>query len=129
MRNELIKKEYLLNDTIEFIKNRYQNFHFHIVSGSEHNELNYLCKKLGITKYFLTINGSPMAKVDIVSSIIEINGYNTEEIILIGDSINDYDAAVSNKVRFFGFNNPSLEDVSNFYIRSFIDLHYLKLLP
>lgn len=122
MRKELIKKEYLIEDAVNFIKNNYKDYNMHIVSGSEHNELNYLCEELGIKKYFLSISGSPTPKKELVKQVLDKYDCVLEETVLIGDSINDYDAAKHNDILFFGYNNSELEEKSDKYIFSFGEL-------
>lgn len=121
MKNELTNPKYLIKETVEFIENNYRNYHFHIVSGSEHNELNYLCKTLGIDQYFISINGSPTHKNDLVADLLKKEKYLNEETIFIGDSINDYEAATLNGLEFYGFNNEELKPKGN-YIENFSDL-------
>ena len=118
MKEQLINPKYLINETIEFIKHNHTKYNFHVASGSEHKELNYLCEKLDLSKYFLSINGSPTPKNDLVKNILEENNYNTNESILIGDSTNDYEAAKINGIKFYGFNNPELKNLDG-YIKSF----------
>jgi HAD superfamily hydrolase (TIGR01549 family) len=121
MRIELVKSKYLIVQTVEFIQKNQNKFNFHIASGSEHNELNFLCEKLGLNEFFLTINGSPLHKNKIVENIILENNYNKDETILIGDSINDYKASVMNGIIYYGFNNLELMPYGN-YITSFKEL-------
>lgn len=117
MRQSLSDKKYLINDTVNFIKNNYKKYNFHIVSGSEHNELNFLCQKLDLSQYFISINGSPTPKNQLIKNLLESYNYNISQTILIGDSINDYEAASVNKIGFYGFNNENLRDKSNIYRR------------
>lgn len=126
MRKYLVNKNNLIDDCVAFIHNNYNIYSLHIASGSEHNELNYLCKELDINKYFKSIVGSPTTKTEIVCDIIENNNYKKEETILIGDSINDYEAAKSNNIRFFAYNNKELEKVSDYYIDSFYKIDIFK---
>jgi phosphoglycolate phosphatase-like HAD superfamily hydrolase len=121
MKEELINKKYLINETVDFIKENYDSFNLHIVSGSEQNELRYLCKELDVAKYFKTIEGSPTPKNDLVKNRLEIEKYNSNEAILIGDSINDYEAANVNGLKFYGFNNIELKEKDT-YIISFKSL-------
>ncbi|MCT7469052.1 HAD family hydrolase [Aliarcobacter cryaerophilus] len=109
MKSELTNKKYLIKETVDFIEKNYQNYNFHIVSGSDEKELNYLCNELGLSKYFKTIEGSPTCKNDLVKNILEIYSYDPKESILIGDSINDYEAASINGIKFYGFNNKTLK--------------------
>ncbi|MDX4063839.1 HAD family hydrolase [Aliarcobacter skirrowii] len=120
MKTELTNKKYLIKETVDFIEKNYQNYNFHIVSGSDGKELNYLCKELDLTKYFKTIEGSPTPKNDLVKNILEKYKYGTKESILIGDSINDYEAANVNGIKFYGYNNEKLKKLDG-YIKNFGD--------
>lgn len=127
MKKELIKNKYLINDSIDFIKENYNNYELHIASGSEHIELNYLCENIKLKNYFKTINGSPEHKNDIVERILSENTYLKSETILIGDSINDFEAAKKNGILFCGYNNKKLIKTNESYIHSFIDLDLEKI--
>lgn len=120
MKAELTNKKYLIRETVEFIEKNYKNYNFHIVSGSDEKELNYLCNELGLTKYFKTIEGSPTPKNDLVKNILQKYSYNPKEAILIGDSINDFDAANINGIKFYGYNNEKLRGLDG-YIEKFED--------
>ncbi|EAK0255154.1 TPA: HAD family hydrolase [Campylobacter coli] len=119
MRKELVKSKYFILDSVNFIKENYKKYNFHIVSGSEHNELNFLCQKLQIHHYFYSINGSPTPKIELVKNLLIKEGYKKSETILIGDSINDYEAAKESNIAFYGYNNQQLKDVSKKYIERF----------
>ena len=120
MRKELTNSKNLILDTLEFINNNYQNYNFHIVSGSDQEELRFLNKELGINQYFISIHGSPTSKKELVTNLLEVHNYQKENTCLIGDSVNDYDAAVHNNISFYGYNNLSLKPLGN-YIKSFIN--------
>lgn len=120
MKAELTNKKYLIRETVEFIEKNYKNYNFHIVSGSDEKELNYLCNELGLTKYFKTIERSPTPKNDLVKNILQKYSYNPKEAILIGDSINDFDAANINGIKFYGYNNEKLRGLDG-YIEKFED--------
>lgn len=121
MKDSLCYKKYLIKQTLYFIKENYKKVNFHIASGAEENELVFLCKKLGIYKYFKSIAGSPKKKSEIVNEILIYYKYTKEESILIGDSVNDYEAANQNRILFYGFNNNSLKSVTQNYIESFLN--------
>lgn len=108
MREELTSSENLIIDAVEFVKNNYKNYNFHIVSGSDQEELRFLNKELGIDKYFISIHGSPTPKTQLVANLLEKHNYQIEDTCLIGDSINDYQAAIYNKIHFYGYNNIAL---------------------
>jgi HAD superfamily hydrolase (TIGR01549 family) len=119
MRKELTNSKNLILDTVNFIKNNHQNYNFHIVSGSDQEELRFLNKELGIDQHFISIHGSPTPKKQLVATLLKKHDYSLVKTCLIGDSINDYEAAIDNDISFYGFNNLSLKKVSNNYIYSF----------
>lgn len=127
MLKELNNKDLLIKDSIDFIKKNKEKYVMHIVSGSDGVELNHLCKTLEISKFFKTINGSPTPKNDLVKNIIAKYNYSNKHCILIGDSINDYNAAIINEMSFFGYNYFNSDEKIN-KIDSFKNLNLHKLL-
>lgn len=119
MMRILVNAELLINDSLDFVKENHQNTAMHIVSGSDGVELNEICKRLGIAGYFKSIHGSPVHKNNLVANVLNHYGYKNDEVVLIGDSINDYEAANSNKIDFIGYNNLALANKKFTYIRSF----------
>lgn len=119
MREKLVDPAIKIKESCDFLEQIHQHYDLHIVSGSDEKELNYLCQQLDLDDYFVTIEGSPTPKNALVSGIMETYAYKPDEVILIGDSINDYDAAVHNSIGFYGYNNQSLSDKGLGYIQSF----------
>jgi len=119
MLNSLVNKELLIQDSIAFIEANSDKYEMHIVSGSDGIELNKICDALDLSKYFKSINGSPTPKNKLVESLIINNNYDKIDIVLIGDSINDLDAANTNGISFVGYNNQALNSDNNFYITLF----------
>lgn len=113
MLNLLIDPNLLIEETVSFVKENYKSFNMHIVSGSDGVELRKICRAIGIDQYFSTIEGSPTPKVDLVRNILLNNKYVQKECLLIGDSINDYEAANDNEIYFKGYNNSEIEEHSN----------------
>ena len=79
MRKELTNPKNLILDSIKFIENNYENYNFYIVSGSDQEELRFLCKELNIEKYFKSIYGSPTKKNILVKNVINFNNHKIEE--------------------------------------------------
>lgn len=126
MLQNLINKDLLIQDSISFIKNNFQKFEMHVVSGSDGTELNQICEALDLKRYFKSINGSPTPKNELVCRLIEENGYEKKDIVLIGDSINDYEAAMANEISFLGYNNMKILQIpyvkfNNAYLNSLND--------
>jgi phosphoglycolate phosphatase-like HAD superfamily hydrolase len=117
---KLLKNKSLLNSAVvNFISSNYKSIPMHIVSGSDETELNEICKHLDLDDYFKSIKGSPTPKDILINEIIQANGYNKNDICLIGDSVNDFDAAQVNQINFFGYNNVKLKQYSELYINRF----------
>ena len=121
MLENLAKRELLINDAVEFIEANYSSSVMHIVSGSDGNELRLICKLLQLSPYFLSIHGSPTPKKQLIQNLLQEYGYNKEDVVLIGDSWNDFDAAEFAGISFYGYNNPELKMKSGNYITSFAD--------
>lgn len=115
-KKELADKKYLITETVDFILNNYQKYPCHVASGTEQNELRYLCDALGLSDYFVSIMGSPTAKAELVKNILQKQNYVPEETLLIGDAMTDYNAAKDNGLFFSGYNNLKFENLSDYYI-------------
>lgn len=118
IKKKIFDKKNLIQDSVLFIEKNYRKYNFHIVSGAEDKELNNLCKYFEIDKYFLSIAGSPTKKEILVKNVFGKYNYNQNETILIGDAITDYNAAVKNGIKFYGYNNLELKKYGN-YIENF----------
>ncbi|GAB3340901.1 HAD family hydrolase [Marivirga atlantica] len=119
MLENLKKPEFLISQTVNFIKHTYENYKMFIVSGSDQKELRQICKAVEIEKFFKGIYGSPTAKDELVKHLIDTENIESATSILIGDSVNDFEAAKVNGIKFYGFNNPALTTVSKNYISKF----------
>lgn len=113
MLDELADPNRLIDETTWFIRKNHSNYQMHIVSGSDQAELRILCAQLGIARYFKSIHGSPTPKTELVSMLIDENNYDKQRTILVGDSINDFDAATENGILFKGFGNQPIVKLTN----------------
>lgn len=119
MLEELGNPDLLIQPTHRFLDRKHKDFSMHVVSGSDQHELRKLCEILQLSHFFKSIHGSPTPKKEWVGRLMEQHSYEPQTTALIGDSINDYEAAAAHGVDFLGFNNPALEEVSVYYIRDF----------
>jgi phosphoglycolate phosphatase-like HAD superfamily hydrolase len=122
MKKLLVNPELLIEESVAFVEKHHANFPMHIVSGSDGNELRYLCDRLNIARYFVSIHGSPTPKKQLVRDVLNSYQYPKSDCLLIGDSINDYEAAEYNGISFYGYNNPTLK--SKNYINAFNDFKF-----
>ena len=110
----LIDKNLLIEETINFVKENYKNYNMHIVSGSDGKELKKICKAIEIDQYFNSIQGSPTPKKELVADLLKVQVCHPKDCVLIGDSINDFEAAKINKIKFLGYNDIKIECLSDF---------------
>lgn len=122
MKENLFQEKLIITETYEFIKNNYSNIEMHIVSASDEKELNELIEFLNMKIFFKSIKGSPKTKIENVRDLILNFNYNSDSIILIGDSNNDFEAAQGNNIKFYGYNNKELFNKGYYYIDSFDNL-------
>lgn len=122
MLKSLINREFLIKDSLSFIEKHHKTIPMHIVSGSDEKELKKLSAELGISGYFKSLHGSPTPKEELISELINNNGYKAEKLLLVGDSSNDWDAAKKNGIIFWGYNNQALKEIADQYILSFTEI-------
>ena len=77
----------------DFINNYYNKYLFFISSATPELEINKICIRRGINKKFKGIYGSPKTKSMHVESILHNWNLNRDEVLFIGDSLSDYEAA------------------------------------
>ena len=106
--NEIMKVPFV-DGAKQFIEDNYKRYLMFISSATPTNELNFICKQRKITKYFQGIFGSPDSKSKHISSIITNYSLNNREIVYIGDSSSDLDAANTHNLTFIA----RLSGVSN----------------
>jgi HAD superfamily hydrolase (TIGR01549 family) len=104
MKTSLVSKRLLIEDNIELIRKHWSTKSMFIVSGSDQEELRYLCKELDIAKYFKEILGSPVPKNELVCRLLKENRLDPDDCVLVGDSINDLEAASHNNISFIPYN-------------------------
>lgn len=116
MKELLINPSLLINETLEFVKKNHKKYEMYIVSGSDQDELRFLCDKMNISSYFKGIHGSPKPKTKWLQELLINHHYRAENCLMIGDSTNDYTAAKNNNILFMAYNNPDLELYSDFVL-------------
>jgi HAD superfamily hydrolase (TIGR01549 family) len=108
MKELLVNPKLLIEETLNFVKENQGKYIMHITSGSDQEELRYLCKSIGIDHLFTSIHGSPKPKKEWVSELIATYGYENDSCVLIGDSLNDFEAAMHANIQFMAYNNAHL---------------------
>lgn len=116
MMKNLCDESLLIEETLSFVKRKARELDMFIVSGSDQNELRELCKYFNLSEYFKGIFGSPVTKNELVANILQEYKFRADRCLLIGDSINDYNAARVNGLQFMAYNNDELNGYSTFKI-------------
>ncbi|MDC9565594.1 MULTISPECIES: HAD family hydrolase [unclassified Pseudoalteromonas] len=96
---DLYLKADLTPDVIDFI-NELKGTKF-VASGSEQEELRDVFKLRGLDTYFDGIYGSPIKKSDLIANILEL--VKSNNAIMFGDAISDFEAAKTNNIDFIGY--------------------------
>ena len=85
-----------------FLKKYHTKFSLFIVSGTPEKEMNFILKKRKLEKYFKNVYGSPQTKVKLIKRILKRYHLKKDEVIFVGDSINDYEGAWKAGIKFIG---------------------------
>jgi len=97
--DEIIKVPFV-EGAKQFIEHNFERYLMFISSATPTNELNFICKKRNISKYFQGIFGSPDSKSKHISSIKRNWSLNNHNIVFIGDSSSDLEAARKHNLTF-----------------------------
>jgi phosphoglycolate phosphatase-like HAD superfamily hydrolase len=93
----------------DFLERNKERYAMYIVSGTPEGEIREIVKKRDLDIYFSGVYGSPKSKKDLIEFILKENGYTHNEVIFIGDSINDYEGARGSGVRFVAMISADLD--------------------
>jgi HAD superfamily hydrolase (TIGR01549 family) len=116
MKELLVNPNLLIEETLNFVKENQGKYIMHITSGSDQNELRFLSQSMGLGHLFTSIHGSPKPKKELVKELIDSHGYVKNECVLIGDSLNDFEAAMFSGIHFMAYNNEMINDFSSIKI-------------
>jgi len=121
--NEIMKVPFV-DGAKQFIEDNYKRYLMFISSATPTNELNFICKQRKIAKYFQGIFGSPDSKSKHISFIMGNWSLNNREIVFIGDSPSDLNAAKTHNLAFIA----RLSSVSNNLVNEAYTLNDLNKL-
>lgn len=71
-----------------------------LVSGSDQEELRFICRERGIADRFKAIYGSPALKKDNVAGLVDAEGFEPPRVAMIGDSRVDMSVALDLGLKF-----------------------------
>lgn len=96
---EVIKAPYV-KGAKEFLDNFSPHYRCFVVSGTPQDEIEKIVKDRKMSGYFVKVYGAPRKKRDIVNAILNDYKLSKDEAVFVGDSLSDYEGAVSNGVAF-----------------------------
>lgn len=88
--------------TEEFLQKYSRLYDLFVASGTPESELISIVRRRNLSKFFKQVFGSPKEKSQILKDIIANNNYVAEDTVFIGDSRNDYLAALEASMHFVG---------------------------
>jgi len=98
-----------LTNGFDFIFQNLANHKKYIASGSDEQELKLVFQRRKLTKFFEEIYGSPQTKSNNIAKIILQNqDVSTDEIVMIGDSVSDFQSACKQNISFLAYLKYSL---------------------
>jgi HAD superfamily hydrolase (TIGR01549 family) len=86
----------------EFLENNYQSIPLFVASGTPDQELKRIVARRNMSHYFVSVHGSPAQKGDIIQDILLKYSFDPDRVLMVGDSISDYNGAVIAGVKFIG---------------------------
>ena len=96
---KVIKAPYIkgVYDTIVKYSTKVSNY---IISGTPVGEMKDIINGRGLTPYFKDVLGSPETKEALTTKLIKREGFDSREVIFIGDAPSDYRSAEHNNIWF-----------------------------
>jgi len=85
-----------------FLEKFHTEIDFYVVSGTPEQELREIVRLRGMSLFFKGVFGSPVQKGEIAKMILQQNGYNSKEVVFVGDSLEDLRGAIESGTRFIG---------------------------
>jgi phosphoglycolate phosphatase-like HAD superfamily hydrolase len=86
-------------ESLDLLKGKLPIF---VASGTPEKELQEILKKRGLASYFKRIHGTPPEKQYLLERIINENGLDASQVLMVGDAITDLKAAQYCNTLFYG---------------------------
>lgn len=109
---------------IEFLDYFYQRVSLYLASVNPPDELAEILKRRNLTKYFKAVYANPWKKPDSLKEIISVEAVHKDEVVFIGDTYEDYQAAQAVGIEFIGRDGGKPFNAAN--IKIFKDLVEIK---
>lgn len=124
--DEVVKARWV-DGAKEFLENNKNTYQFYVVSGTPDGELRSIIKKREMGSFFHAVFGSPKVKDLLLNELIGFYGLKNNEVVFVGDSVTDWQAAKSTGIQFIWRRVPSdTTSIINFGGPTISNLHQLK---
>jgi len=87
---------------IEFISSYHNKIPLYVASGTPYGELIEVLEAKNLIRFFKDVYGSPPGKTEILADIVHRAGVSPNEVLMVGDSSTDLEAAQSVGTLFYG---------------------------
>jgi phosphoglycolate phosphatase-like HAD superfamily hydrolase len=115
----------------EYLEGNHARLPIFIASGTPETELVRIVERRGMSHYLAGVHGSPRTKGQIIGTCIREGGLDGSRVLMVGDSITDYEGAREAGVAFLGIAQakgvfpdavPLLPDLTR--LEHFMTLHH-----
>lgn len=111
----------------EFLEKYHQQLKFFVVSGTPEDEMIQVVKDRGLSPFFRGVYGSPRSKAELNQMVMDKFAIPSDEVIFVGDSINDLEGAQEAGISFIGrvhasYPNPFPDLPGSCLIKDLIEL-------
>ncbi|MFH1386113.1 MAG: HAD hydrolase-like protein [bacterium] len=90
-----------VDGAIDLLEEFYNVLPIYVASITPQAELESIIEKRKITKYFKNVMGGIGNKAELIDQILQLEGIDHENVLFVGDTMEDYRAAQETGVNFF----------------------------
>jgi haloacid dehalogenase superfamily, subfamily IA, variant 1 with third motif having Dx(3-4)D or Dx(3-4)E len=92
----------LVKGAKRFLTKRSKKMPFFVVSGTPDDEIRRIVNMRKLEPFFKAVYGSPEKKEALIRKILKEHGFNKKDVLFVGDSKDDMDAALASGIIFAG---------------------------
>ncbi|WP_186070249.1 HAD family hydrolase [Burkholderia gladioli] len=93
-----------------FLERMQARLSLHLISGTTDDDLRRITRERDFARYFQTITGSPTTKPVAFAKVLRHGDWTSDQVLAIGDSFTEYDAARELGMPFAGIVAPGEEN-------------------
>lgn len=114
-----------IEGVFNFLLNNNKKYIFYIATSTPHDEIIEILTKKNIIQFFSKVFGSPLSKSDQIKKILKLDDNHKNEFIFFGDSQDDLEASVNNKITFIGVKSKYTKLSNVDLINNFCDINQI----